>query len=194
VHTFDLLCYLAGSEPLAVHAEGGTLTHDPSVTRVIDSVVATIRFAGGTVATAVVGDFGPDSYTGKSFYQLFDGAGRSATVYGYYSGVRVFDGQRYTDYGPSRVTRGRLAGGGHLAQAEEEEPSTAHLPPPEGAGPQGPDGYAGEMAEFVRCAREGRPPRIGAGVRDGTRATRLALACFESIRSGATVSLPPAAP
>ena len=191
VHTFDLLCFLAGSEPVALHAEGGTLTHDPGATDVVDSVVATIRFANGAVASAVIGDFGPDAYVGKSFYQLFDAAGRSATVYGYYTGARVFDGERYTDYSVDRVTRGRLVGMGRTAEAGPAEPSTAHLPAAEAGDPLGPYGYAGELAEFVDCALERRPPRIGADVHAGTRATRLALACFESIRSGRPVPLGP---
>ena len=191
VHTFDLLCFLAGSEPVSLHAEGGTLTHDPGATDVMDSVVATIRFANGAVASAVVGDFGPDAYVGKSFYQLFDAAGRSATVYGYYTGVRVFDGERYTDYTADRVARGTLVGMGRTAEPGSAEPSTAHLPAAEAGDPLGPYGYLGELAEFVDCALENRPPRIGADAAAGTRATRLALACFESIRSGRPVTLAP---
>jgi myo-inositol 2-dehydrogenase/D-chiro-inositol 1-dehydrogenase len=191
VHTFDLLCFLAGSEPVSLHAEGGTFTHAPAATAVTDSVVATIRFANGAVAAAIIGDFGPDAYVGKSFYQLFDAAGRSATVYGYYTGVRVFDGERFTDHAVDGVTRGRLVGMGRTAEPESAESSTAHLPAAEAGDALGPYGYVGELAEFVHCALENRPPRIGADATAGTRATRLALACFESIRSGHPVSLAP---
>lgn len=163
VHTFDLLCYLAGDEPAAVHAEGGTYTHDPAATEVIDTVVATIRFRGGAVATVAIGDFGPSHWAGKSFYQLFDATGASATIYQYYEGVRLGRGRETTDI------------------------TAADLSPEEAADPYG---YAGEMTEFVACARANRPPTVAAGVEDGTRATRLALAAFESIRTGATVAWP----
>jgi predicted dehydrogenase len=59
VHTLDLLCHLAGAEPVALHAEGGAMTHDPAASEVIDTVVATLRFAGGAVASLAIGDFGP---------------------------------------------------------------------------------------------------------------------------------------
>jgi predicted dehydrogenase len=162
VHTLDLLCYLAGDEPVALHAEGGTFTHDAGATEVIDTIVATIRFAGGAAASVTIGDFGPSPWAGKAFYQLFDAAGRSATVYRYYAGVVL--------------GRGR----------ETLEVTAADLSPAERADPYG---YVGEMAEFVACARGGHPPEIAAGIAAGTRATRLALAAFESIRTGRTIAL-----
>jgi predicted dehydrogenase len=193
VHTFDLLCYLAGGEPASVHAGGGTLTHDPATTSVIDSIVATIRFDNGAVASVMIGDFGPDAYVGKSFYQLFDAQGRSATIYGYYSGIRIYDGASWTDYSTTRVQRGQLQGMGRTAVVEATDETTAHLTALERADPLGPYGYTGELEEFVRCAHENRPPQIAADVRAGTRATRLALACFDSIRTGRTVELTPVA-
>ncbi|MGH2350056.1 MAG: Gfo/Idh/MocA family protein, partial [Chloroflexota bacterium] len=153
VHTFDLLCHLAGEEPVAIHAAGGTFTHDPATTHVVDTVVATIRFRGGAVASVAIGDFGPSHWAGKSFYQLFDATGRSATVYQYYGGLRLGHGRETTDV------------------------TSADLSPAEQADPFG---YVGEMAEFVACARERRSPTVAAGVQDGTRATKLALAAFES--------------
>jgi predicted dehydrogenase len=189
VHTFDLMCYLAADEPVAVHAEGGTFTHDPVTTEVIDSVVATIRFAGGAVASAAIGDFGPTPRLGKSCYQLFDAAGRSATIYRYYEGVVIGEGRQWVDFGPEGVTRGRIEGMGHREVAESSEATTTHLSQLEAADPLGQLGYVGELAEFVDCVRHSRPPAIGATVHDGTRATQLALACFESIRSGRTVEL-----
>ncbi len=189
VHTLDLLCYLAGDAPVALHAEGGTLTHDPEATEVIDSVVATIRFVGGAVASVAIGDFGPSPRTGKSFYQLFDAAGKSATVYGYYEGAVIGERRAFVDYRPDGVARGRIEGMGHRELVESTEASTDHLYKIEESDPLGQLGYVGELAEFVACARENRPPEIAAGVRDGTRATRLAVAAFESIRTGRTVDL-----
>jgi predicted dehydrogenase len=160
---------------------------------VIDSIAATIRFDNGAVASVVIGDFGPDAFVGKSFYQLFDAQGRSATIYGYYSGVRIYDGSSWTDYSATRVQRGQLQGMGRTAVVESTDATTAHLTELERADPLGPYGYTGELEEFVRCALENRPPRIAADAQAGTRATRLALACFDSIRTSRTVELTPVA-
>lgn len=77
-HTADLLCYLAGSDPVSVHAEGGTLTH--SDTDIIDNIVATIKFANGVVATMIQGDAGNNPYASKFFFELF-GSGKGACLY-----------------------------------------------------------------------------------------------------------------
>src|ERR1700736_5966219 len=83
VHAFDLVCYLAGSEPTSITAIGGIVSHDPSVTPTIDTCLATITFANGVFASVNIGDFGPLPWTGdKSFYQVFDGRNHSATMYG----------------------------------------------------------------------------------------------------------------
>jgi myo-inositol 2-dehydrogenase/D-chiro-inositol 1-dehydrogenase len=173
VHGFDLLAYAAGAAPVNVFAAGGTLTHDPRATTVIDSVLATIRFANGVVGSAVIGDFGPSPWTLVSFYEFFDGAGRSATL------PRFFEELCLGSAG-SRVS----------PLAPEREPAryftVADLPPAER---DDPHGYAALIAEFARCARENRPPTVGATVRDGRRATAVALACFESIRTGQPVAL-----
>ena len=159
VHTFDLLCHLAGDEPVEVYAGGGTFTHDPARTDTVDSVAATIRFASGAAASLLIGDFGPSPWTGKSYYEIFDGAGHSATIFGYYEGVRFGKGD------PAEV---RTA---DLPEAERDDYT----------------GYAALMREFVTCAIEGQPPRIAADVDAGVRATALALACFTSIRTGRVV-------
>lgn len=159
VHTFDLLCNLAGDEPETVFAGGGTLTHEPNSTDVIDSVAATIRFHSGATAAVVIGDFGPSPWTGKSYYELFDAAGNSATIYHYYEAVRFGTGE------PRDIHKDDFS-------PEQREDYA---------------GYRAEMAEFVACALENRPPAISANVDDGVRATALALACFESIRTGQVV-------
>ena len=52
-----------------------------------------------------------------------------------------------------------------------------------------PEGFTQELAEFVECVRNNRPPTTGATAADGTRATRLALTAFESVRTGQVVRL-----
>jgi myo-inositol 2-dehydrogenase/D-chiro-inositol 1-dehydrogenase len=175
VHTFDLVCYLAGSEPSRISAVGGIFSHDPAVTPTIDTCLATLSFAGGAVASVNVGDFGPLPWAGdKSFYQVFDGGNRSATMYG----TRVL----FASTGPDGLfDRNRVV-----------EEYTQEAPPPG----ESPD-YAGTIRlveEFVACARDNRPPAIGAGVRDGMRATVLALRAFESLCDGQPRSLAPAVP
>jgi myo-inositol 2-dehydrogenase / D-chiro-inositol 1-dehydrogenase len=192
VHTLDLLCHLADDEPVALHAEGGAITHDPAASEVIDTVVATLRFAGGAVASLAIGDFGPSPRLGKSSYQLFDAAGSSATIYRYYDGVLLGRGREWLDYGPEGVARVQTTGlptGGSREDVQAVDPATPHLSALERADPVARMGYAGELAEFVACARENRPPTVAAGWRDGRRATQLALVAFESIRTGQTVRL-----
>jgi predicted dehydrogenase len=165
VHTFDLVCYLAGAEPTRIHAIGGIFSHDPSVTPTIDTCLATIQFANGAVGSVNIGDFGPLPWTGdKSFYQVFGANNHSATMYG----TRLL----FASTGPE----------GLFSRERRVEEHAEETPPPG----EEPD-YGGTtrlVEEFVNCARENRPPAIGAGVRDGARATRLALAAFKSMRSG----------
>ncbi len=89
----------------------------------------------------------------------------------------VFDGARTaTLY--DRCHSARLTGG---------EPT--ELRAAEAFAGEDPEGFVQELREFVECVRENRPPIIGATGKDGTRATRLALAAFASVRSGEVVRL-----
>jgi predicted dehydrogenase len=173
VHCFDLLAYAAGAAPRVVFAEGGTITHDPAATDVIDSVLCTIRFANGAVGTAMVGDFGPSPWTLLGHYEFFDARGRSATVHHFFEGLCLGTaGSRVVPYGTERE-RALELGLDDLPEAERDDPY----------------GYAALDAEFVACAREGRPPAVAATARDGRRATAVTQACFESIRTGRPVTL-----
>lgn len=170
VHTFDLVCYLAGAEPTSIHAVGGIFSHDPSVTPTIDTCLATITFDNGAVASTTIGDFGPLPWPGdKSLYQVFDARNHSATMYG----TRVL----FASTGPAGI----------FDRQSTVEEYTAESSP---TGKQ-PD-YGGTVRlveEFVACARDNRPPAIGGDARAGLRATSLALAAFESIRTGTPQSL-----
>jgi predicted dehydrogenase len=161
VHTFDLVCYLAGSEPASIHAVGGIFSHDPAVTSTIDTCLATIQFKNGAVGATVIGDFGQLPWPGdKAFYQVFDARNHSATMYG---------------------TRVLFASGDVQSKPEVEEYIVEDSP----VGEQ-PD-YTGRRnlaVEFVDCVRENRPPIIAANVQEGRRATVLALRAFEAMRTG----------
>ncbi len=170
VHTFDLVCYLVGAEPTRLYAAGGILSHDPAVTPTVDTCLATLTFANGAVGNVTIGDFGPLPWPGdKSFYQVFDANNHSATLYG----TRLL----VASTGPAGLfDRDR-----QIEEYRQEEPPAGE-----------PPDYAGTVRlveEFVACVRENRPPAIGADARDGLRATRLALAAFESIRTGQPVEL-----
>lgn len=174
VHGFDLLAHMAGAPPAVIFAEGGAITHDPATTSVIDTVLATVRFANGVVGSAIIGDFGPSPWTQAGLYGLFDAAGRSATLHHFSEGLSLGTaGSQVIPFEPAREPA--------------QELTIADLPPAER---DDPHGYAALMAEFVACARENRPPRVAAGIRDGRLATAAVLAAFESIRAGLPVTLP----
>lgn len=173
VHCFDLLSYAAGAPPRTIFAEGGTLTHDPDATTVIDSVLCTIRFDNGVVGTVTIGDFGPSPWTLLGFYEFFDARGRSATLHHFFEGLCLGSaGARVVPFG---------------TEAEPAlELGLQDLSPVERADPYG---YAALAAEFAACARTGCPPKVGAGVRDGRRATAAVQAAFTSIRTRQPVTL-----
>lgn len=158
-HSFDLLVYLARSEPASVFAAGGTLTHDAAATDVVDNLVGTIAFDSGAVASVIQGDAGVPAYVSKFFFEVFDG--RQA--------IQLYD----------RLHRMTLSGTEH---SPAREVCASHV---EGTAPtDDPDGLAQELADFVRCAASGVSPSIGATAPDGTRATAIAQALIESVRTG----------
>jgi predicted dehydrogenase len=173
VHAFDLLTHAAGAAPQVIFAEGGTLTHDPRTTRVIDSVLCTIRFANGVLGTLAIGDFGPTPWTLLGSYEFFDAAGKSAALHHYFEGLCL-----------------GTAGSRVLPWVAEAEPALElgldDLEPDERADPYG---YAATAAEFVQAIRSGCASEIAADARDGRRATAAVLAAFESIRRGVPVTL-----
>lgn len=80
-HTADLLCYLAGADPVEVHAFGNNAIHGAAGT--IDNLVGTIRFANGALASLVHGDPGRNPYTSTFFCQVF-GRDKGACLYDRY--------------------------------------------------------------------------------------------------------------
>ena len=80
-HTADLLCYLAGADPVEVYACGNNFIHQAAGT--IDNVVGTIKFANGVIATLIHGDPGRNPYTSTFFCQVF-GMNKGACLYDRY--------------------------------------------------------------------------------------------------------------
>ena len=68
-HTADLLCYLAGADPVEVYAAGSSAVHRrPDM---IDSITATVKFANGAIASLIHGDPGRNPYTSTFFCEVF---------------------------------------------------------------------------------------------------------------------------
>lgn len=166
-HTFDLVYYLNQSEPVSIHAEGGTFTHEN--TEVIDSVVATVRFENHAVANFIIGDFGPSPYTGKEYVEVFDGKGKSATLYHYYD---EYAGVKFAGVKPSDLTIKDLPE--EYGAEEVWGRSMGYL------------GFTPMLNEFIDCIINDKKPPTAALVKDGTRATTLAIKAFESVRTGET--------
>jgi predicted dehydrogenase len=89
-HTTDILRFLAGSEPKAIWAAGGALTHPDHPC--IDQCVASIQFENGNVASWIQGDAGETTLTSKFFFQIF-GNGRSVQLYDRLKKAMFSDGQ-----------------------------------------------------------------------------------------------------
>jgi len=77
-HNLDLVCFLAGAEPVEVHAHGAKIVHPGSP--LIDTVAASIQFVDGAIGAIVNSDAGDAAHTSKFFFELFDGE-RSASLF-----------------------------------------------------------------------------------------------------------------
>ena len=77
-HTFDLICYLAGSEPVEVFAVGGNYTHEDKTYP--DNMAGLIRFANGAAASVVQGDAADSTAVSKFFFEVFNN-GTSVQLY-----------------------------------------------------------------------------------------------------------------
>jgi len=154
-HCFDVTCFLSGSKPVSIYAEGGNF-HHPSLP-IIDSVACTLRFENGSVANVTVGDFGNPALMGKSAYQVFAGS-VTATLFKYYNEPEV----RLWGKEPSRITIDDLPGcnDSHIAH-----------------------GYTQQIQALIDWVSKDIDPVNAAKVRDGMLATELALKAFESIKT-----------
>jgi len=170
-HMFDMMCYFAQGEPAVIHAEGGNFQH-PELP-ITDSVVATIRFANGVVASAVVGDYGFNPTLGKAAYHLYAGSKVGALVRYYNEPELQFWGLK-----PPRITGADLSPA-HLAQAPSTDwrsPARLWL-----------HGYPQQIEAFLKWLANGERPLDACGIREAARATRMAVRCIESIQRGETV-------
>lgn len=91
VHAMDLVCHLFDDEPVRIHAEGGALTHPGP--QPIDTIVATVRFRRGGVASIAVGDAGLTPYASKFSFQIADGR-RTVHLHDRLRAGEFYDGER----------------------------------------------------------------------------------------------------
>jgi myo-inositol 2-dehydrogenase/D-chiro-inositol 1-dehydrogenase len=155
VHAVDLLCWLHGGAPVEVYATGGQVTHPGELASpdLIDTTAATLRFAGGAVATLLVSDAGFNPFASKWLFQTYDGR-RSAVIY---------DHGRTVAFGDSAVPAG-------TGSAETlAPPPLARFPCLLDAVRDGGESYVPASAgiaatlvveRLIEAVRTGRPQRI----------------------------------
>jgi myo-inositol 2-dehydrogenase / D-chiro-inositol 1-dehydrogenase len=93
-HTMDLVCYLNGSRPVRIYAEGGNFTHQGI--DIVDNIVATIRFDNGAVASVTQGDSGQTPFVSKFSFQMSDGR-KTAHLRNRLKTVTLFDGEQTSE-------------------------------------------------------------------------------------------------
>ena len=106
VHALDLLCWMHDSDPVEVHATGGSVTHPDELkgTDLVDTAAATLRFANGSVATFLMSDAGRNTMMSKWFFEFFDGE-ESAVLYEHFKTVTFGDGETLTPPPLERLPR-----------------------------------------------------------------------------------------
>jgi predicted dehydrogenase len=158
-HCFDATCFLVGSDPVSIHAEGGNFTHS-NIPQITDSVACVIRFANGAVASVTIGDFGKPALMGKAAYQLFAGE-KTGTLWNYYekSPEMKFWGTQPESFTVEDLPEGwRNSHGAH--------------------------GYTQQMRALIDWVADNVDPAHAAKVDDGVRATQLGVKAIEAIRTG----------
>lgn len=84
-HVLDMVCWLNRAEPVRIYAESVPAMPE---NRHVDAVAATLRFAGGAVASLLLADAGEDLHAGKWLHEMFDGS-RSAVLYDHFRQLRL---------------------------------------------------------------------------------------------------------
>ncbi len=89
-HALDMAAYLTGSRPARVYGTGGRYVRRSGLP---DTLTATIKFAGGSVAQVVVGEFGRSEH-GGTYWGAVDDGSRRAELWNDLTESRVFEGER----------------------------------------------------------------------------------------------------
>ena len=162
VHDYDLLRWIAGSEPVRVVAEGRSRVLAAQGYAVEDTNIALISFANGVLAVMEAGWILPEGHP-SGFSQRMDAIGAT--------GMISMEG----------------ADAGLIAISDERASwPDAALWPPDAVSEVG-GALERQIRHFVRCvAYKGTPLVSG---EDGLAALRIALAVEESARTGAPVAM-----
>ncbi len=162
VHDYDLLRWIAGSEPIRVVAEGRGRVLAAQGYSVQDTTIALISFANGVLACAEAGWILPEGHP-SGFVQRMDALG---------------------DRGMMSI-EGSMAGLTAISDERAQWPDAALWPPDPVEGMGG--ALERQIRHFVRCAGGGGTP-LASG-RDGLAAVRIALAVEQATRTGLPVTL-----
>ena len=98
-HALDMAAHLTGSRPLRVYGTGGRYVRRSGLP---DTLTATIKTAGGSVAQVVVGEFGRSEH-GGAYWGAVDDGSRRAELCNDLTEARVFEGERVVAETPEPV-------------------------------------------------------------------------------------------
>jgi predicted dehydrogenase len=165
IHLLDLLVWYMG-DAAEVRASTATLAH---AIEVEDCVTAALRFASGALG-------GVTATTAAA-----PGFPHRVEVYGDQGGVQI-EGEEIVRWEAAGIEPSAT---GQAPRAERKEPVAAGA----GASPTGIGavGHTRLLGDFVAAVREGRAPLIPG--EEGRRSLALALAIYESARSGDAVAV-----
>jgi UDP-N-acetyl-2-amino-2-deoxyglucuronate dehydrogenase len=180
VHTVDLMRWLAG--PLStVSAQARTAAH--TGIEVEDQIVATLTFANGAIGTLLAAT---TAYPGFPARLALHGTHGSAIIEGDALHTLAIQG-RPTAVGEAAAAHAvQVATGGTKAATAAVTQTSDEPAAVWGAAHQA------QLADFVHCCRTGDRPSVDGD--EGRHAVEVVLACYESARTGQTVTLPLVSP
>jgi predicted dehydrogenase len=162
IHLLDLLVWLMG-DVAEVQANAATLTH---AIEVEDCVTAALRFTSGALGTVMATTSAAPGFPHR------------VEVYGDRGGAQI-EGEQ--------IVRWEIAG----QEPRTKKPELNAAPVAAGAGASpggiGAAGHTRLLADFVAAIRAGREPLVPG--EEGRRSLALALAIYESARSGAKITI-----
>lgn len=173
IHTMDLVSWVLG-EPVEVMASTATLAHQRI--EVEDTLVASIRFASGALATltATTG-----SYPDRPVRLTVTGDAGTAVVA---DDRLAYLHTRQTPVGLMPAGSGQADGAGTAGpRGGRETPAASALRQAASPAPV-EDAHREQYRDFIAAVRDGRPPAVTTA--DGRQTLALVLACYESARNG----------
>jgi predicted dehydrogenase len=161
IHSVDLLLWLMGADPVRISAHAATLQRQIEVE---DTVVATLEFPGGALATLSATSTAP-----PGFRQRLE-------IYGTAGAIQL-EGDAVIRWESATQTQG-----GASTPAGPAGPvtpaATAPASPFPTVGSQSPVAHAALVRDFVEAVRAGRPPSVDG--REGRRSLAAVLGIYEA--------------